>query len=59
MDTFERIAGLVDRLARRLEQALGADTTSVRDDEGAETATACEQRDDASRQVSAMSSARA
>jgi antirestriction protein ArdC len=24
-DTFERIAGLVDRLARRLEQALGAD----------------------------------
>lgn len=24
-DTFERVAGLVDRLARRLEQALGAD----------------------------------
>jgi hypothetical protein len=24
-DTFEQIAGLVDRLARRLEEALGAD----------------------------------
>jgi antirestriction protein ArdC len=59
MDTFEQIAGLVDRLARRLEQALGADTTSAHDDEAAETATACEQRDDVSTQLSAMSSARA
>jgi hypothetical protein len=58
-DTFERIAGLVDRLARRLEQALGADTTSARDDEAAETATDYEQSDDAGREASAMSSARA
>src|SRR5215218_2900222 len=59
MDTFEQIAGLVDRLARRLEQALGADTTSARDDEATETATACEQRDDVSTEFSAISSARA
>jgi hypothetical protein len=28
-DTFERIAGLVDRLARRLEQALGAEDAAI------------------------------
>ena len=29
-DTFERIAGLVDRLARRLEEALGAEQREER-----------------------------
>jgi hypothetical protein len=28
-DTFERIAGLVDRLARRLEQALDAEAAAT------------------------------
>jgi antirestriction protein ArdC len=43
-DTFEQIAGLVDRLARRLENALGADTEAG-DDAATETTTS-RQRDD-------------
>ena len=45
-DTFERIAGLVDRLARRLEQTLGADTADSGGDADSETATKRERASD-------------
>jgi hypothetical protein len=44
--TFERIAGLVNRLARRLEHTLGADAADSGGDADSETATKRERASD-------------